>query len=385
MIILKLLAGGAMRRKLRTSLTVAGMTVAILSFGMLRTFVNAWYTGVEGASTNRLITRSSISIGFSLPLYYKEKIRQVPGVTLVSYGNWFGGIYINEKNFFANFAVDSDTYLDVVPEIVLTPAEAAAFKKDKKAAVAGKKLAERYGWKAGDTITLKGTIFPGDWNFVLRGIYKGRDETVDETMFFFHWDYLNEALKKSSPPRADQVGLYFVKIKDPHMAAGLSLDIDRLFKNSAAETLTETEKAFQLSFVSMTEAILTLVQLVSFIVIFIIMAVMANTMAMSVRERMREYAVLKTLGFKAWTVAALIFGESLVISAAGCVLGILLTYPAAAFFAKELGQYFPIFYVRPSTVYLDVCAALGVAALASLIPAYRAVTVSITEALRRIG
>lgn len=385
MILLKLLARNALRHRLRTSLTVVGMTVAILSFGMLRTFVNAWYMGVEGASANRLITRSSISIGFSLPLYYKEKIRQVPGVTLVSYGNWFGGIYINEKNFFANFAVDSDTYLDVVPEIILTPAEGAVFKKDRKAAVAGKKLADRYGWKVGDAITLKGTIFPGDWNFVLRGIYKGRDETVDETMFFFHWDYINEALKKTAPQRAGQVGLYFVKIKEPRMAAEVSLNIDRLFKNSVAETLTETEKAFQLSFVSMTEAILTVIQLVSFIVIFIIMAVMANTMAMSVRERMREYAVLKTLGFGPWTIAALIFGESLVISAAGCVLGILLTFPAAAFFARELGQYFPVFYVRPSTIYLAIGAALGVAALASLIPAYRAITVPITEALRRIG
>jgi len=383
--ILKLIFKNSFRHKLRTFLTVLGVAIAILAFGLLRTVIDAWYAGVAASSASRLVARNAVSLVFPLPLSYKEKIRQIEGVKGVSYGTWFGGIYIDEKNFFANYAMEPKTYLAMFPEIITPPEQMAAFLRDRKGAVAGRKLVERFGWKIGDIITLKGTIFPGNWDFVLRGIYRGRDNTVDETAFFFHWHYLNEALKKAGRSWIDQVGWYLIEIKDPHIAADVSLRIDRTFKNSLAETLTETEKAFQLSFISMSEAIVVAIQLVSFVIIFIIMAVVANTMAMTARERIGEYAIFKTLGFSGMHISGLIFGESMCITMLGAALGIIFTFPAAGIFGKELSQFFPIFNVDRETIYMDIVAALIVASVAALFPAWRAVHIRIADGLRRIG
>lgn len=383
--IFKLLIKNSFRHKLRTSLTVFGITIAILAFGLLRTVVGAWYAGVEASSSTRLITRNSISIIFFLPLSYKEKIRQIPGVKNISYSSWFGGIYISEKNFIPNFAVEAKTVFDLWPEFVLIEKQKNDFLHDRKACVAGRKVAERFGWKIGDTITLKGTIFPGNWDFVLRGIYKGKYKSTDETQFFFNWDYLNESLKKTDPGRADQVGWYVVGVKNPDLAADVAAAIDKTFKNSLAETITETEKAFQLGFVAMTEAIVIAVQIVSFVVIVIIMAVMANTMAMTARERIGEYAIMKTLGFGGWHIAGLIFGESLFIAAMGCALGIAVTYPAARAFGDAMAAYLPVFNVQQQTIYMDIAASLIVGLVAAVFPAWRAVKVRIADGLRRIG
>ncbi|NWF53044.1 MAG: ABC transporter permease, partial [Nitrospirae bacterium] len=253
--ILKIIIKNTLLHKLRTFLTILGVAIAILAFGLLRTVISAWYAGVEASSASRLITRNSISLIFPLPLSYKDKIRQVDGVKLVSYGNWFGGIYIDEKHFFANYAVEPESYLLLYPEVVIPEEQKKAFLRDRKGAVAGRILVKKYGWKVGDIITLKGTIFPGEWDFVIRGIYTGRDKTVDESAFIFHWGYLNETLRKIAPLRADQVGWYMIGLSNPDLAADVATSIDKAFKNSLAETLTETEKSFQLSFISMTEAI----------------------------------------------------------------------------------------------------------------------------------
>jgi putative ABC transport system permease protein len=381
----KLLWKNAFRHRLRTSLTILGITIAILSFGMLRTVISAWYAGVDASSASRLVTRNSISLIFSLPISYKDRIRQIDGVQEVSYGNWFGGVYLDEKNFFPNFAVEIENYLKLYPEFVLPPEQLSAVSRDRKGCVVGRKLAERFGWKIGDAIVLKGTIFPGDWEFVLRGIYRGKDKTIDETQMFFNWEYLNESILKTMPRRANQVGFYMVGVTNPNRAADVAAAIDSSFKNSLAETLTETEKAFQLGFISMTEAIVIAIQLVSFVVIIIIMAVVANTMAMTARERIGEYAVFKTLGFRGYHIAGLIFGESLVISMTGCVLGIVLTFPAAKAFGSTLSSFFPTFNVATSTIYMDVAAALLVGIVAAVFPTWRAVTIRIADGLRRIG
>ena len=382
--LLKLLYRNALRHKLRTFLTILGLTVAILAFGLLRTVVSAWYAGVEASSASRLITRNAISLVFTIPASYREKIRQIEGVRTVSWGNWFGGVYIEEKNFFPNFAVDPKTYLELYPEFSLTPEEEKAFFVDRRGAVAGRKVVERFGWKKGDIITLRGTIFPGNWDFVLRGIYNGRFKSTDETQFFFHWDYLNEAMKKTTLRRADQIGFFIVGLKDPDQAAEVAAAIDSAFKNSVTETLTETERAFQMGFVSMTEAIVIAIQLVSFVVIIIIMAVVANTMAMSARERTGEYAVFKTLGFGKWHIAGLIFGESFFITLTGCGLGILATFPAAKAFGDAMSAFLPIFHVSRQTIYLDIAAAIIVAVVAAVIPTCRSVNIRIAEGLRKI-
>ena len=385
MFILKLLFKNAFRHKLRTSLTLLSIAIAIMAFGLLRTVVSAWYSGVETSSASRLITRNAVSLIFPLPLAYKDRIRQVEGVTTVSFGNWFGGIYIDRKNFFPNFAVDPRTYLDLYPEFILSPEQRQAFLRDRKGAAAGKKLAERFKWKIGDLITLQGTIFPGNWEFVLRGIYRGRDENVDETQFFFHWDYLNETLRKTVPSRADRVGFYMIGVDHPNNSPIVVQAIDRTFKNSLAETLTETEKAFTLSFISMSEAIIVAIQVVSFVVIGIIVAVVANTMSMAARERAWEYAVFKTLGFGGWHIAGLILGESLLITLMGCALGMSITFPAAYIFKKTVPMYLPVFQVEETTLTLDLIASLGVGILSALLPAWRAIQVRIADGLRRVG
>jgi putative ABC transport system permease protein len=385
MLILKLLFKNAFRHKLRTLLTLFSIAIAIMAFGLLRTVVSAWYSGVETSSASRLITRNAVSLVFPLPLAYKDRIRQVEGVTTVSFGNWFGGIYIDRKNFFPNFAVDPRTYLDLYPEFILSPEQRQAFLRDRKGAAAGKKLAERFKWKVGDLITLQGSIFPGNWEFVLRGIYRGRDENVDETQFFFHWDYLNETLRKTVPSRADRVGFYMIGVDHPNNSPIVVQAIDRTFKNSLAETLTETEKAFTLSFISMSEAIIVAIQIVSFVVIGIIAAVVANTMSMAARERMWEYAVFKTLGFGGWHIAGLILGESLLITLMGCALGMAITFPAAYIFKKTVPLYLPVFQVEEATLTLDLIASLGVGILSALLPAWRAIQVRIADGLRRTG
>ena len=381
----KLILRNALRHKLRTGLTVVGIVVAITAFGLLRTVVEAWFAGAEGASSTRLVTRNAISLVFPLPTTYQDRIRQVAGVNRVSHANWFGGVYVSERNFFPQFAIDPNTYFDLYPEYRIAPDQLKAFMLDRRGCVIGRKLADTYGLELGDVVPLRGTIFPGNWEFIVRAIYEGAEARTDTSQFFFHWDYLNETLKRTAPRRASTVGVYVIGVEQADRAAEVSAEIDRMFRNSLAETLTETEKAFQLGFVAMTEAIVIAIQVVSFLVIFIIMAVMANTMAMTARERLSEYATMKALGFGPVPLVVLIFGESLVIAAFGGLTGILATYPVASWFGARMGTLFPVFEVSPETVAMQSGAALLVGAVAGLLPSWRAARVRIVDGLRSIG
>ncbi len=383
--LIKYVARNTFRHKLRTGLTILGMAIVVLAYCLLKTVVAAWYAGVEASSPNRLITRNAVSLILPLPIAYLNRIKEVPGVVAVSYGRWFGGIYVNEKNFFPQFAIDSDHYLDLYPEFIVPEKQLEAFKKDRRACIAGRLIAKKYGWKIGDTITIRGTIFPGTWDFILRGIYRGKDRGTDESQFFFHWDYLNESLKETMPLRADHVGWFVVKIADPARAAEISRKIDSLFKNSLAETLTETEKAFQMGFVSMTEAIVVAIKVISYVVIGIILVVLSNTMAMTARERTREYGVLKTLGFQSPFLFKLIIGESLFIALTGGVLGIILSFPAARIFAKSLETFFPIFNLSLRTLASGLASAGIVGILSGIFPGIRASKASIVESLSHLG
>jgi putative ABC transport system permease protein len=383
--LLKLILKNALRHKLRTGLTLTGIVVAILAFGLLQTVVHAWYAGAEGTSSARLITRNAISLVFSMPLSYQAKIRAIPGVNGVAIANWFGGVYITEKNFFPQFAVQAENYFPLYPEFVVNETQMKSFLHDRKGALVGRKLAQEYGWKVGDVVPLRGTIWPGTWEFVVRGIYHGADKKTDEHQFFFHWEYLNETAKLHYPRRANLAGIFIVGLSDASRAAEVSNAIDATFKNSLAETLTETEKAFQLSFVAQTETILIAVQAVSYVVLLIIMAVMANTMAMTVRERLPEYATLKALGFSPGFITALIFGESIALAMIGAAIGIALTFPVAQAFGNAMGTLFPIFFVAPQTVLMQAGAALLMGLIAAAVPAWRAATMNIVKGLRSIA
>ncbi|MFZ6687046.1 ABC transporter permease [Undibacterium sp. SXout11W] len=385
MFIFRLLLKNAFRHRLRTILTMVGLVVAICAFGLLRTIVDAWYAGVEGTSSVRLITRNATSLTFPLPLNYAERLKTVEGVTGVSWSNWFGGVYITERNFFPQFAVEAASYLALYPEYVLKDDEKKAFLLDRQGAIVGRKLANQYGWKVGDQIPIRGTIFPGTWNFTLRGIWDGIDAKTDESQLLFHWQYLAETVRKRQASSADYVGVYIVRINEPNNAPLISERIDTLFKNSLAETLTETEKAFQLGFVSMSEAILVAINAVSIVIVVIIMAVMANTMMMTARERIAEYATLKALGFSPEFVIKLLFGESLVIALLGGGLGMVATIPIANAFAKSVGTLFPVFRVSDTTMLYQLLASVIVGVVAAAWPAWKMSRIDIVNGLRHVA
>jgi putative ABC transport system permease protein len=340
---------------------------------------------VAASSPVRLVTRNAISLIYSLPLAYQSKIAAVPGIVNLAYGNWFGGVYIDEKNFFPTFAMYLPKYLEIYPEFIIPPEQKLELLKDRRGCVAGRQLAQRYGWRLGDSIVMKGNIYPGEYQFILRAIYRGRDPTTDENRLFFHWDYLNETMKKNFPARADQVGWFLSQVAAPELASPVAEKIDDLFNNSLAETLTESEAAFQMGFISMTEALLLAIQVVSWLVIGVILVLLANTMAMSARERTGEYAVLKTMGYKPRHLAGLILGESMLLAAVGGLAGLALTFPMVHVFKTKLGQYFRVFPLTDTTLALGFATALAVGVLAAILPAWRASRVGIAEALRRVG
>jgi putative ABC transport system permease protein len=384
--VLKLIIKNAFRHKLRTLLTILGIAVAVIAFGLLRTVVTAWNIGVEGASANRLITRQAVSFIFPLPYSYRGRIAQIDGIDKVSFANWFGGVYIDKNQFFARMAVDAETYFDVYPEFVVTDEELKTFKSERNSCILGEDIALQYNLKPGDKMVLDGDIYPGRWEFVIRGIYKPRNNTTDASQMLFHWNYISERMKQEFPERANDVGWYIIQIEDPSRAAGISEQIDAIFQNSTAETKTETEKAFQQGFVAATSSIITSMNIISFVIIGIIMLVLGNTMIMSARERTREYAVFKTLGFSQSHLIGLIMGESLFISALGGGLGLLLTYPIVAMFESFIPKgWFPVFEIETITVIFAASAALFIGVAAAVFPIQKALRTKIVDGFRFVG
>ncbi len=382
----RLIFRNAGRHKLRTTLTILGLAIATLAFCVISTMISSYYASADVTPPDRLIVRHRVSIIFSLPLAYKQQIESFQGVKSVAYGNWFGGLYNNDpKNFFPNFAVGPDNYIDIYSEFILPQDQKEAYLKDKKGAFAGIRLAQRFGWKIGDQIRLTGQIYPGDWDLTLRGIYRGREKGVDENSLLFHWEYLDDRMRETVPEMSGEVGWYVVQIADPSQGPEISAGIDNLFKNSRAETLTETEKAFSMSFLAQMDMIITGLRIMSYLIIGIILLVLVNTMAMSARERISEYAVLKTLGFRAYHLVGLILGESLLIAAVGGLTGIVMSYPILQGLAGMLQSFFTGFEIRIVTLVLAGIFVILVGILASFFPIYRAVKIKIVDGLRNVG
>ena len=386
--ILSIIFRNAFRHRLRSILTIAGIATAVMAFGLLRTVIGAWNAGVKNANVNRMIVRNRVSFIFPLPVTDLQQLQRTAGVGGVSWANWFGGVYGNSndfKNFWPRLAVDPETYFTLYPEFVVPPDQLAAFQRERNSCIIGRKLAAEKGFKLGDVITMDGDIFPGRWEFVVRGIYTGKEPSTDEKQQFFQWDYLNEQVKQREPGRNVEVGWFILRVGDVAQMPAVSATIDSAFTNSQAPTKTESEKAFQQGFVSMSSTIITSLQVVSFVIIGIILLVLANTIVMAVRERTREYAILKTLGFTGRHIAAFILGESLVIGILGGVLGLLLVYPMVQGVKQGFSAFFPVIGVSAYTAAL----VLGVAALsglaAAVLPAVRAVRLPIVTGLRTIG
>ena len=386
MSMLKLIAKNSFRHTLRVILTIIGISIAVLAFGLLRTVVTAWSAGVAASSPNRLVTRQAISFIFTLPYAYKDKIATIPGIDQVSYFNWFGGTYIDKSQFFARVACDPETLFKVYPEYQLSPNEKAKFLSERNACIVGNETAKRYNLKIGDIMNIDGDIYPGKWQFVVRGIYTPRTKSDDATQMFFHWNYLNERMKADYPNRADEIGWYVIRIKDAGASATISQRIDNLFKNSRAETKSETEGQFQQGFVASSGAIIGAINIMSYLIIGIILLVLCNTMIMTARERTREYAVLKTLGFTGKHLFTFIAGEALIISCIGALIGLSLLIPIVQGFESFLPKgWFPVFNIENSTYLMAGSSALLVGIIASIVPIYRALNTRIVDGLRFNG
>jgi putative ABC transport system permease protein len=384
--LLRLLLRNALRHKLRSALTVLGVGVAVLAFALLRTVVTAWHAGVEASAANRLITRHAVSFVFPLPLAYRDRIAQVDGVDKVTFAIWFSGVYIDKNQFFARLAVDSETFFDVYPEFLIEREQFETFKRERNATIIGIDIANRYNLKLGDIMTVEGDVYPGKWEFVVRGIYRPRDQSTDPATMMFHYKYVEEWARREMPARAGDVGWYIVRVHDPDNAAAISQAIDRLFANSRAETKTETERAFQQSFLSAASAVIAAMDIMSFLIIGIILLVVANTMVMSARERTHEYAVLKALGFSGGQLFFLVAGESLILAVLGSAVGLSVTVPAVNNFQAALPKgWFPVFYLKPETILIGAAAGLLVGLIAAIIPARRILTTRIVDGLRHLG
>jgi putative ABC transport system permease protein len=384
--IFKLIIKNAARHKLRTLLTITGLAVAIIAYGLIQTATTSWNKSIDFLSPDRLVIRHAVSFILDLPLAYKEKIKTVPGVENLAYFNWFGGIYKNDpKNFFPSMAGGPADFFDLYPEMIISEEQKEAFRNNRRGAVAGQKLIDLHGWHIGDEIRLTSQIYPGQWDFKLVGIYRASQPSVDEVSFFFRWDYLNEKVEEYWTGWCDRVGWYIVKIAEPDNAPVISAAIDALFDNSSAETLTETEKEFTQGFISGIGTIVLALKAMSYLIIGIILLVLANTMAMSARERISEYALLKTLGYKSIHLLALIMGESLMIAIVGGTIGILLAFPITGTMGEFLAMFFTYFQLDPQTIILSVIFIVLVGILSAVFPVLKSVRTSIVDGLRNIG
>ncbi|HEY5617360.1 MAG TPA: FtsX-like permease family protein [Vicinamibacterales bacterium] len=369
------------RRKFRTTFTMLSIFVAFLLFGLLMTIRAAFSLGVDIAGLDRLILIHKVSLIMPLPYSYLGRLQQTSGVELATHQTWFNGIYQEPANFFANIAVEPEPFLNIYPEFRLPPDQVKAWLADRQGAIAGRDLAERFGWQVGDRIPLTGTIWQPKqgqtWEFNLLGIYDGADG-VDKTQFFFRYDYLDENRAEGE----GLVGWYVVKIADPSQAVALSRTFDDMFANSSAETKTTTEKGFIEGFAKQIGDIGAIMIAISSVVLFMFGLVAASTMAQSVRERTSELAVLKTLGFTGGAILALVLAESFFIVLAGGGLGLAIAW----LFVQQgdpTGGMLPIFVLAPRDVAIGVALMLAMGLLAGTAPAVGAMRLRITDALRR--
>lgn len=377
------------RHPLRATLTILAMSVIILAFGLLRTTVAAWYAEALGSPPDRLRTRHAVSISFQLPVAYRQRIAAIPGVTGVSYANWFGGRWKDGKAFFPRYAIEPVSYLALHPDVHLPPSQRTAFLRDRRACIVGRKLAEKLGWSVGDVVRLQGSLYPGNWEFIIRGIYTGTSPTTDEGSLYLHWAAIDEPRRIEDPARAGTVGWFVVRMETPKHAARISAAIDQTFANSTAETRTETEQAFRANMVAMSGAVIRVVEIMSVLILGISILVIANAMAMTVRERHHEYGILKTLGFRAPHLALLIFGESVCLSLCGGILGVVLLYPSSRWFGtlltRNFGGFFPIFELPAQVPMLAVLLSVGIGLVGAIIPFLFCLRCRIQDGLRYVG
>ncbi len=370
------------RKKIRLVLTIGSFTVALFLFGLLAVVRGAFGIGVELAGADRLVVINRVSIIQPLPLSYRDKILRIPGIRAITHGNWFGGVYQDEKNFFPQFAIDVENHLKVYPEFVVPEDQWQAFLKDRQGALVGEKTAKRFGWKIGDRIPIKNSIFGGTsaWEFNIDGIYSGKRPQDDTTQFWFQWDYFEERVPEHFK---GNVGWYTLRIENPDDAVRIAKAIDEQFANSPYETKTETESAFAAGWVKQMGNIEFLILSIGSVVFFTLLLVTGNTMAIAVRERTSELGVLKAVGYSDRFVLLLVLAESLVVAATGGLLGLGLA-KLFTLGGDPTGGMMPYFYLPGKAILTGVALALAVGAVSGLLPALGAMRLRVVDALRRV-
>ncbi|MEP6732089.1 MAG: FtsX-like permease family protein [bacterium] len=376
---LPLVIANLKRHKLRTILTICSVALALFLFASLRTVTTTLSAGSEVSSASRMITQNATAFVIPLPQTYATRLAAVPHVQLVTWANWFGGKYGDGKKFFAQFAIDPESYLKIYPEIQIPADQKEAFLKERSSAIIGEGLVRAFGWKVGDNVTIQGTIFPGDWTFTIRGIYHPTLKEYGDDSFMFHYDYLYEKYPDRVTP-----GWFIMKIDDPAASPVVAKTIDDQFRNSSAPTKTGTEKAFASGFASMWGNVKLLMSTIGMAVVFAILLVTANAMMMNQRERTSEVAVMKTVGFSDRRVFGLVIIEAAVISLTGAVLGLgaAILLPIVTGFGQ--GGFLPGFHVTGGTLFIGASVALLLTVASGIFPAWQAARLPVVQALRRV-
>ncbi len=379
-----LLWGSLKRKKIRTGFTLLSIVIAFVLYGYLAAINMAFRLGVDVTGEDRLVLRHKVSFSILLPVSYEDRIKNIPGVVDVAHADWFGGIYQRPENFFPQMAVEPEAYLRLYPEFILPEAQKQAWFSNRMAAIAGRTTAEKYGWKIGDRVPIQATVWrkadgTSTWEFELVGIYDGAQDGTDTTQFLFHYDYFDEARAFAK----GQVGWYIIRIDDPAHAADIARRIDSEFANSFYETKTSTEKAFVQGFAEQIGNIGAIIGGILAAVFFTILLVTGNTMMQSVRERIAELAVLKTVGFSNRLVLALVLAESLALAALGGALGLALAWLAIRR-GDPTGGALPIFYFPPQDALVGIGYIFALGLTAGLLPAVQAMRLRVVDALRRV-
>jgi putative ABC transport system permease protein len=371
------------RKKLRLLLTIGSFTVALFLFAFLAVVRGAFGRGADIAGADRLVTINRVSIIMPLPLAYRDKIQRIPGVKAVTHNNWFGGVYQDEKNFFPQFVIDPENQRQVMSELAVPEDQWQNFVKDRQGAIAGAKTAQRFGWKIGDRIPIKNVGYgaTGTWEFNLDGIYHSEKVGGDESQFWFQWDYFEEKV----PERfKGNVGWYVVKLDSPDNAVSAAKAIDDMAANSSFETKTETESEFAASWVKQFGNIQFLIITIGSVVFFTLLLVTGNTMAISVRERVGDLAVLKAIGFSDRWVLLFVLAESLSIALIGGLLGLGLALLAIPALGAKLNGLLPALILSPGVLSFGLAIAVMVGIISGILPGVGAMRLRVVNALRRV-
>ena len=378
----RLILANLFRKKVRLMLTLGSFAVALFLFAFLAVVKDAFNRGADVAGADRLITINRTSIINLIPLSYRDKILRIQGVKVVTHNNWFGGVYQDEKNFFPQFVIDPENQRKVFPELIVPEDQWANFLKDRQGAVVGAKTAERFHWKIGDRVPIKTTLYGGgSWEFNIDGIYHGKKPENDETQFWFQWDYFQERVPSILK---GQIGWYVLRLDSPDDAVRVAKAIDDEFANSPNETNTQTESSFAANWVKQFGNIKFLILSIGAVVFFTLLLVTGNTMAISVRERTGELAVLKAIGFGDKTVLFFVLAESMAISLFGGLLGLGLATLAVPGLAKALNGLLPSLVLSNSTLATGLGVALLVGLISGLLPGIMAMRMRVINALRRV-